>query len=440
MKKNNLIIYAFCLFLLNANSQNLIELNFYADNNGSSVIMDSIKIQNLTQGGEIILPPDVSSYSLLFSTVNDPLISATSKFQNYPNPFSKETFFDLKLSSKNKIAIKVFDLLGKSAGTFTQILNAGRHTFNFKAENAGVYICNVQNGEEVKTIKMYSTTGIPGNGGLTYCGEISGNQQIKNTSNLNDLPFTPGDILLYVAYVGLEESGIFDSPEESSNYTFQFATNIPCIDAATVDYGGQVYNTIQIYSQCWFKENLNVGIQLMAPALQTDNNEIEKYCMLNQAVECENYGGVYMWEELMQYTTDENTQGICPEGWHIPSDNDWKLLEGAVDSQFGIGESIWNSNYERGFDAGKNLKSTSGWHSGGNGIDAFGFTALSGGYYYSGIGWAGGALFGPFYTSSHIEQGTGIKPYHRGLSWMWDKISREFDVKEHARPVRCLKD
>jgi uncharacterized protein (TIGR02145 family) len=147
-----------------------------------------------------------------------------------------------------------------------------------------------------------------------------------------------------------------------------------------------------------------------------------------------------MWEELMQYTTDEGTLGICPPGWHIPSDAEWKLLEGAVDAQYGIGNAIWDLTNERGSDAGKNLKSTSGWYNDGNGIDAFGFTAMSGGYYYSGVGWAGGALFGPFYTSSHIEVGTETKPYDRGLSWVWNKISRNYDIKEHAKPVRCLKD
>ena len=65
-----------------------------------------------------------------------------------------------------------------------------------------------------------------------------------------------------MGYSNLGESGITDSPSTHKIYTFQFATNIPSPGLSTITYGGQVYNTIQIYSQCWLKENLNIGIMI----------------------------------------------------------------------------------------------------------------------------------------------------------------------------------
>jgi uncharacterized protein (TIGR02145 family) len=125
---------------------------------------------------------------------------------------------------------------------------------------------------------------------------------------------------------------------KAPSYTFQFATNIPCPGMPTVEYEGQVYNTIQIFSQCWLKENLNVGMMIPEAKDQSNNGIIEKYCYNNEPDSCAKYGGLYRWDEMMQYTTQQGTQGICPPGWHLPTDEEWKVLEGAVDSQYGIGD------------------------------------------------------------------------------------------------------
>ncbi len=103
---------------------------------------------------------------------------------------------------------------------------------------------------------------------------------VKSEQWNKDFPFELGDELLFVGYNELGESGMVDSPEESATYTIQFATNIPCMGAPTVEYEGQTYNTIQIYSQCWLKENLNVGAMISATQSQENNNTIEKYCPL----------------------------------------------------------------------------------------------------------------------------------------------------------------
>jgi uncharacterized protein (TIGR02145 family) len=149
----------------------------------------------------------------------------------------------------------------------------------------------------------------------------------------------------------------------------------------TVTYEGQVYNTVQIFSQCWLKENLNVGVQVGSQQGQSNNYIVEKYCYWDRPDSCDKYGGLYTWGEMRNWASGEGIQGICPDGWHIPTDEEWKVLEGSVDSLYGIGHPEWDiGNAARGYDVGKNLKTSSGWVGPRNGTDKYGFSAMPGGF------------------------------------------------------------
>jgi uncharacterized protein (TIGR02145 family) len=233
------------------------------------------------------------------------------------------------------------------------------------------------------------------------------------------------------------ESGIIDSPAANETYTFQFATNIPCPGTPTEEYEGQVYNTIQVFSQCWLKENLNVGTRINGSLDQTNNSIIEKYCYNNVEDSCDKYGGLYQWREMMQYTTQQGAQGICPPGWHLPTDEEWKMLEGAVDSQYEIGDAEWDLHWHnRGYEAGTNLKTISGWYGNGNGTDLYGFSGLpcggrniGGSFYDFGFG-------GYWWTSTE----SGYLAWHRYLDCMGPGVDRYYGGKTYGFSVRCLRD
>ncbi len=87
----------------------------------------------------------------------------------------------------------------------------------------------------------------------------------------------------------------------------------------------------------------------------TDNGVIEKYCYDNDSANCDEYGGLYHWNEMMYYTTIQGVRGICPGGWHLPTNDEWKILEGTVDSQYPVSDTTWNNSGCRGYDAGLNL-------------------------------------------------------------------------------------
>jgi len=104
-----------------------------------------------------------------------------------------------------------------------------------------------------------------------------------------------------------------------------------CPGVPIVEYSGKTYNTVQIGNQCWLKENLDVGIMIIGSELQSNNGLLEKYCYDNDESNCDKYGGLYQWDELMKYVTTEGTQGICPSGWHIPRKTDLETLKFLVD-------------------------------------------------------------------------------------------------------------
>jgi uncharacterized protein (TIGR02145 family) len=211
----------------------------------------------------------------------------------------------------------------------------------------------------------------------------------------------------------------------------------PCDGISSILYGGQIYHTVAIGYQCWLKENLNIGTRINGSQEQTDNGTIEKYCFDDNEANCNIYGGLYQWDEMMQYTITQGTQGICPNGWHIPTDEEWKILEGTVDSQYGVGDPVWDNSGFRGFDAGKNLKSTTGWYSNGNGTNDYGFTTLPGGCRDYDGNFSSIEEYAFFWSSTEYDSG-GV--WTRGLHYDADVVVRGNSGKAYGFSVRCVKD
>jgi len=117
------------------------------------------------------------------------------------------------------------------------------------------------------------------------------------------------------------------------------------------------YDTVQLDTQCWMAENLNVGTMINGSSTQSNNSSIEKYCYNNDSNNCNTYGGLYQWDEAMQYTTSSAAQGICPSDWHIPSNDEWTTLTGylSANSQYWCGASSTQ--------IAKSLAATSSWGS-----------------------------------------------------------------------------
>ncbi len=124
-----------------------------------------------------------------------------------------------------------------------------------------------------------------------------------------------------------------------------------CGDPFMDSRDGKVYNSVQIGNQCWMAENINIGTMINGSDKQTDDEVFEKYCYKNKTSNCDTYGGLYQWNEMMEYNTTLGVQGICPAGWHLPTDAEWCILEQEVDSTITCRSTGW-----RGVHGGTKLK------------------------------------------------------------------------------------
>jgi uncharacterized protein (TIGR02145 family) len=190
---------------------------------------------------------------------------------------------------------------------------------------------------------------------------------------------------------------------------------IPCPDIPNFVYGGQTYNTVLIGEQCWMKENLNY---------ETGGS----WCYNNDTANCTKYGRLYV-----QFSAES----ACPPGWHLPTDEEWKILEANVDSKYGPNHNEWNELYTRGYDVGKKLKAISDWGNNGNGTDDYGFAAFPGGIYVSGNFYSLGYV-GKWWTST--KQDKYDYYWQRQLNSNSDASTRTYVSMYSGYSVRCLKD
>jgi len=384
MKIKTFLTVTALVIMINAFSQiPLLELAFTAIDNTTYIQPDSIRVMNRTQGDDTVLYWPDTVLILEYQTGIEDIIPADKKFrlfQNYPNPAKNQTTISLFVPEKDYVSLIITDLAGRRVISTGYLLDKGFHTFSFTPGDSELYFFTVRWKDICSSIKILTSASNAGQAiSLEYTGCYDSTSQSKLMEEIQGFSFHLGDTLLYIGYAGTLQSGLTDNPETGGTYTFQFAFNIPCPGMPAITYEGQDYNTVQIFSYCWLKENLNAGEMIPGFQEMQNNGVIEKYCYANDTAKCNIYGGLYQWHEMMQYTTAPGGQGICPPDWHIPSDEEWKILEGSVDSQYGIGDSVWNNAGYRGHDAGLNLKSTGGWGGGGNGADMFGYSGLPGG-------------------------------------------------------------
>lgn len=211
----------------------------------------------------------------------------------------------------------------------------------------------------------------------------------------------------------------------------EFSTLPACEGVTTFTYESITYNALEIGNQCWMRQNLNVGTKIDNNNNQTNNSIIEKYCYNFLDANCDVYGGLYQWDEIMQYAASDNaeigtTRGICPEGWHIPTSNEWAVL----------------SNHLGGDDlAGGKMKEigTTNWSTPNEGAtNESGFTALPAGIRDIADNQTKYLGFTTFYWSSSSPNGAEINT--RSLQYQFTTFNTSTESKAFGYSVRCIKD
>lgn len=165
---------------------------------------------------------------------------------------------------------------------------------------------------------------------------------------------------------------------------------------------------------------------------QADDGIIEKYCYNDDPNICGTDGGLYQWDEMMQYTNIGGDQGVCPIGWHLPTDNEWKTLE----IELGMTQAEVDSVSWRGTDQG-DQKKTSAVCSGTAICGTSGFQSLLAGFRNpdGSFSFRGRLVF--YWSSTDPDLTTAWK---RHLESGDGRVSRGSILKVNGFFVRCVKD
>ena len=154
--------------------------------------------------------------------------------------------------------------------------------------------------------------------------------------------------------------------EEVSIFTqAEFEQGLPCPETPTVtDIDGNVYNTVQIGTQCWMRENLKTkryADTTSIPEGSICTYDSHWYYPDNDSTNESMYGLLYNWNAMMHNSASSSAnpsgvQGVCPTGWHVPSKAEWTQLTNYVSSQ-----SEYSCNFPQSI--AKSLASSIGWFS-----------------------------------------------------------------------------
>jgi len=196
---------------------------------------------------------------------------------------------------------------------------------------------------------------------------------------------------------------------------------------------GHVYRTVSIGAQTWMAENLDWsgsglcrGEGGSATAGSSDS--------------CAKYGRLYRWSEAMEISgtfdasswtgSDAKVRGVCPTGWHIPSDSEWTRLTALVEKDPRVGASK----------AGRALKSVAGWHAESDtaaGFDAFGFDVRPVGFQGTDLVFRGLGTDAYFWSASQAgESRTWLRAFYFAYAY----ATRNPYDKAYRFSVRCLQD
>jgi uncharacterized protein (TIGR02145 family) len=208
---------------------------------------------------------------------------------------------------------------------------------------------------------------------------------------------------------------------------------IPC--------GYSQFKTVKIGDQVWMVENLNVDHYRNGDPIPEVKHPVEwvnlttgAWCYYNNdPANGKIYGRLYNWYAV------NDSRGLAPEGWHVPTDEEWKELE----MYLGMSQSEADSKRYRGTNKGGKLKEADTTHWESPNTDAtneIGFTALPGGYrgHSGGCGYFDSMRYNAYFWSS-TERGSD-SAWYRTLNYSVSEVSRNYSNKHYGFSVRCVKD
>ena len=405
--------------------------------------------------------------------------------QNNPNPFDGTTYVNVNVTEPGDVELVLTDITGRVVGANNYSpLRPGTHEIRITLSSPGLYFLTARQNGRTASVKMVNR----GNGGgnaITFTDIVEANNysplpqsKIAHRGE-TDNPFDLGDQMEYVGFAtfnGTEivSGHVLQALETSQIVVLTFEDGLPCFDMPTVtDHEGNVYATVLIGHQCWMRDNLRTTTSpstgtYLVPAVNTGytytgkqarwyNNDSATYAPMN-------YGLLYNWNAAMDtFNTAygetsvnidvsnevlvgfaSNRRGICPAGWHLPSDAEWFQLTDYVSNQ---SDYACDDNSDN---IAKALASTEGWSNGefcddpcdvgynSSTNNSLGFGAVPAGYYWS-LGFSG-TSHGAFLWSSTESETLSSDAFNRRMLYYYPGVYWGTSDKSDGNSVRCVRD
>lgn len=406
---------------------------------GAASKVDSVKATNLRTNEHVTLPGNDTLF-LLFNTGITTLPGLNQQGIVFPNPCSGKTTLVTKIQKTQTVSVEVYNLIGQTVARVQAMVQTGYQAFSLSFSKVGIYMVNLSTDKGRATFKVICSESSEAGDRIRYEGTTQGfdlNPSLKETT-IYTLGYKGGDIILYRCRGDIYTTIITDSPTASTKYAVEFAL---CRDP-----DGKNYAIVQIGTQTWMAENL-AWLPGVSPV--TNGSDSLKYYYVydyNDSVVAtakntqnyKQYGVLYNWPAAMNVQGKKTTltgkgTTVCPEGWHLPLDDEWKILEKSL----GMSQQEADTLYQRDSgDVGAKLKSSLTWFGDGNGSNFSGFTALPGGYRNTHDIFLNLDQYALFWSASQSD----TLVWYRSLYFDNSGIYRFSTLKSHGFSVRCVKD
>lgn len=428
----------FCLLMLSSTAFFGQNLNMTFTAAGASTKVDSVKATNLRTNLNVTLPGNDTLVLAYIAGIPN-LSGAGHQGTVFPNPFSGKTTLVANVQIAQTVVLEIYNLAGQSIAKTVSPVQPGSHSFALSLSKTGIYMVSITTNRGTEGYKIICTTSTGAGNLIRYTGIKQENPAPSfKEMNFYTLPYAAGDIILYRCRGGIHTTIITDSPNASKNYEVTF---VPCTDP-----DGKNYAVVKIGAQTWMAENL---AWLPAVSKSSKGSDSLKYYYVSNyedslvpaAKNSPNYklyGVLYNWPAAMNAVgkkapATSAIKAVCPNGWHLPDDGEWKILEQNLGMSQTEADSI---NLRNSGEVGKKLKSSVNWFSDGNGSNASGFTALPGGYRNTHGGFLYLDKYALFWTTSQSD----TLSWYRSLYFNDNGVSRFTTLPGQGFSVRCVKD
>ncbi|MBK9358859.1 MAG: fibrobacter succinogenes major paralogous domain-containing protein [Bacteroidales bacterium] len=289
---------------------------------GQSSTVDSVQVTNLAQGTTATLMGSDKLY--LVGTIGLHEITLTdNRMKVYPNPMNESSTIEFYNPNEELTTLLITDNIGKTLGKYSTVLGKGVQAFSIQGLRSGCYQINIRNSKVIYNTSLISVGNESSGICLKYERIISDNSienPFKSSENLIQMQYNQGERLLFRGFSSNHARILTLVPTENQIVDFEF---IEC-----TDFDNNSYPVVTIGDQTWMAENLKVShyrngdsIPNVTGYMQWDGLNTGAYCWYDNEISWKDiFGALYNWYAVI------DSRGLCPAGWHTPTNTEWTIL------------------------------------------------------------------------------------------------------------------